>query len=212
MEESYTQTISEKYRPINLPRDCSDIKESNTKSGVYTIYIDTVGGKQVYCDMDADGGGWIVIQRRSERKVKFERTWNEYENGFGEVAGEHWLGNKYIHLLTNTVKFELRLNMETKYGKDIYAVYKSFKLGDAASQYQLTVNDYSGTAGDALQRQSSGKFSAIDRGGHNQLAISYGPWWYKGGSNTWLNVDQIENYWGKHGYIGRKTTMMIRRL
>ncbi|CAG2240823.1 unnamed protein product [Mytilus edulis] len=89
-----TQTITEKHRPINLPRDCSDIKESNTRSGVYTISIDTVGGKQVYCDMDVDGGGWIVIQRRSNWKVKFERTWNEYENGFGDVAGEHWLGNK----------------------------------------------------------------------------------------------------------------------
>ncbi|XP_063443438.1 ficolin-3-like [Mytilus trossulus] len=213
-KKDYTQTISEKYRPIDVPRDCTDIKESNMKSGVYTISKDNGNCKRVYCDMDVDGGGWIVIQRRSERKVKFERTWNEYENGFGEVAGEHWLGNKYIHSLTNNGKFELRLNMETKDGEDIYALYKSFILGDAASQYQLTVNDYSGTAGDALQRQSSGKFSAIDRdnSGGNNHAISHGPWWYKGGSNTWLNDDQRENYWGKHMYIGRKTTMMIRRL
>ncbi|XP_076112871.1 ficolin-2-like isoform X1 [Mytilus galloprovincialis] len=214
-KKDYTQTISEKYRPIDVPRDCTDIKENNMKSGVYTIFLaDNVNDIKVYCDMDVDGGGWIVIQRRSERKVKFERTWNEYENGFGEVAGEHWLGNKYIHSLTNNGKFELRLNMETKDGEDIYALYKSFILGDAASQYQLTVNDYSGTAGDALQRQSSGNFSAIDRDndrGHN-YAVEYGPWWYTGGSNTWLNDDQRDNYWGKHDYIGRKTTMMIRRL
>ncbi|CAG2240827.1 Angiopoietin-4 [Mytilus edulis] len=175
-KKDYTQTISEKYRPIDVPRDCTDIKENNMKSGVYTIFLaDNVNGIKVYCD----GGGWIVIQRRSVRKVKFERTWNEYEyeNGFGEVAGEHWLGNKYIHSLTNNGKFELRLNMETRDGEDIYALYKSFILGDAASQYQLTVNDYSGTAGDALQRQSSGKFSAIDRdndGGHN-YAVGHGP-------------------------------------
>ncbi|CAG2240824.1 unnamed protein product [Mytilus edulis] len=77
-----------------------------------------------------------------------------------------------IHLLTNTCKFELRVNMETKDGKDSYAVYKSFKLRDAASQYQLTVNDYSEQVilqgmsfqpGDALQRQSFVKFSARDR-------------------------------------------------
>lgn len=37
--------------------------------------------------------------------------------------------------------------METKEGSEIYAVYKSFKLGDAASQYQITINNYSGTAG-----------------------------------------------------------------
>ncbi|XP_052061576.1 angiopoietin-2-like [Mytilus californianus] len=156
-KKGYTQTISEKYRPVNLPRDCTDIKKSNTKSGVYTIYPDNVNGIKVYCDMDVDGGGWIVIQRRSERKVKFERTWNEYENGFGEVAGEHWLA-------------------------------------------------------DGLQRQSSGKFSAIDRdnSGGNNYAVSHGAWWYKSGSNTWLNDDQRENYWKK--YIGPKSTMMIRRL
>ncbi|XP_063443435.1 angiopoietin-4-like [Mytilus trossulus] len=210
-KKDYSQSFSAKYRHIILPRDCTDIKESNTKSGVYTIYIDNVNGKQVYCDMDVDGGGWIVIQRRSERKVNFERTWNEYENGFGDVTGEHWLGNKYIHFLTNSGNCELRVKMKTPNGQDIYAVYKVFKLGDAASKYQLTVNGYSGTAGDALQRQSSGKFSAIDRDNSgNNYAISNGPWWYIKGSNTWLNDDQRENFWGKN--IGRKTTMMIRRL
>ncbi|XP_071172677.1 fibrinogen-like protein A [Mytilus edulis] len=208
-----TQTITEKHRPINFPRDCSDIKESNTRSGVYTISIDTVGGKQVYCDMDVDGGGWIVIQRRSNWKVKFERTWKEYENGFGDVAGEHWLGNKYIHLLTNSGKFELRVNMETKGGSEIYAVYKSFKLGDSASQYQITIDNYSGTAENYLENRSSGKFSTRDRdndGESSNLADEYGPWWYKSGSSTWLLDDQRENFWGK--YIGRKTSMIIRRV
>ncbi|CAG2251404.1 unnamed protein product [Mytilus edulis] len=214
-KKDYTQTISEKYRPIDVPRDCTDIKENNMKSGVYTIFLaDNVNGIKVYCD----GGGWIVIQRRSVRKVKFERTWNEYEyeNGFGEVAGEHWLGNKYIHSLTNNGKFELRLNMETRDGEDIYALYKSFILGDANIQVPIlqSMTIVTQQVRDALQRQSSGKISAIDRdnsGGRN-YAVGYGPWWYKRGSNTWLNDDQIENFWGKHGYIGRKTTMMIRRL
>ncbi|CAC5416148.1 unnamed protein product [Mytilus coruscus] len=57
-----------------------------------------------------------------------------------------------------------------------------FKLGDCASQYQITVNDYSGTAGDGLQRQSSGKFSAIDRdnSGVYDHTISNGPWCLRG--------------------------------
>ncbi|CAG2240820.1 unnamed protein product [Mytilus edulis] len=211
-KKGYTQTISEKYRPINLPRDCSDIKESNTKSGVYTIYIDTVGGKQVYCDMDADGGGWIVIQKRSERKVKFERIWNEYENGFGEVAGEHWLGNKYIHLLTNTGKFELRVNMETKMAKIsmLYTSHSNLVMLHPSTSLQSVV-----TAGQQMTLYNDSHLTpAIDRdnSGGFKPAISNGPWWYKEGSNTWLNDDQKENYWANHGYIGRKTTMMIRRL
>ncbi|CAC5416144.1 ANGPT4 [Mytilus coruscus] len=147
-KRNFTRTISETNTPINLPRDCTDVKKTNTNSGVYTIYLaDNVSGKNVYCDMDVDGGGWVVIQRRSEWRVKFERTWNEYENGFGEVTGEHWLGNKFIHLLTNSGKYELRFNVETTGGVEMYSVYKSFKLGDAATQYQITVNGYNGNTG-----------------------------------------------------------------
>lgn len=43
------------------------------------------------------------------------------------------IGNSYIHLITNTGKFELVVNMETIDGHDIYAAYKVLKLGNAAS-------------------------------------------------------------------------------
>lgn len=33
-----------------------------------------------------------VIQRRFNGKINFNRTWKDYEYGFGTINGEHWLG------------------------------------------------------------------------------------------------------------------------
>lgn len=44
---------------------------------------------QVLCDMRMDGG-WTVIQSRDgsrERPLDFERCWQEYKQGFGDLGG-----------------------------------------------------------------------------------------------------------------------------
>ena len=39
-------------------------------------------------------GGYFfqVIQRRQDGSQKFDRDWNEYKEGFGQMAREFWLG------------------------------------------------------------------------------------------------------------------------
>ncbi|CAC5362071.1 unnamed protein product [Mytilus coruscus] len=61
-------------------------------SGVYPIFRDESEVK-VYCDMTTDSGGWTIIQRRLDGSVNFHRQWTDYENGFGNVDGEYWLGD-----------------------------------------------------------------------------------------------------------------------
>ena len=41
-----------------------------------------------YCDTVTDGGGWLVIQRRTNGSENFHRNWNEYEMGFGSLTGK----------------------------------------------------------------------------------------------------------------------------
>lgn len=46
-----------------FPMDCvQTMKNGNKKSGIYSIYINNDRDKpiEVYCDMDTDGGGWLV--------------------------------------------------------------------------------------------------------------------------------------------------------
>ena len=38
-----------------------------------------------YCDVDT-GGGWLVVQRRQDGSVDFNRGWVDYEDGFGYIV------------------------------------------------------------------------------------------------------------------------------
>ncbi|EJW73639.1 hypothetical protein WUBG_15453 [Wuchereria bancrofti] len=82
--------------------DCKTLfSQGKTKSGIYQIFLPTVGKFNVLCDMKTNGGGWTVIQKRQNGQVYFaNRTWNEYENGFGDLTTSFWLGlNKVFFLL-----------------------------------------------------------------------------------------------------------------
>ncbi|XP_037120186.1 fibrinogen C domain-containing protein 1-like [Syngnathus acus] len=80
-----------------MPRDCSDVMAAGkSQSGVYTIFSGS-NSFEAYCNMNLDGGGWTVIQRRKDGSVDFFRGWNDYRKGFGDLAGEHWLGLKQRH-------------------------------------------------------------------------------------------------------------------
>lgn len=48
--------------------------------------------------MDFRGGGWTVIQKRTDGIVQFQRTWSEYLDGFGDLNGIHF---KYSKVLWN---------------------------------------------------------------------------------------------------------------
>ena len=65
---------------------------------------------EAYCDTSNGGGGWLVVQRRQDGSVDFNKTWLEYEDGFGKLTGmgrgtsivslvkpSRWLGNENGH-------------------------------------------------------------------------------------------------------------------
>nr|KAG5690540.1 hypothetical protein BaRGS_014673 [Batillaria attramentaria] len=75
------------------PTNCREVQTINMTSGVYTVYLSYNISIPVYCDMDTDGGGWTVIQRRLDGSVDFYRPWDQYEKTFGNLNGEFWLGD-----------------------------------------------------------------------------------------------------------------------
>ena len=138
-----------------------------------------------------DGGGWTVFQRRMDGSVDFYRYWTDYQQGFGNLSGEFWLGLDKIHHLTSSAT-ELRVDMQDFEGNSRYAQYTHFSVGDSASKYILSVSGYSGTAGDSLAFQNGQRFSTRDQDNDiaprgNCAQWSKGAWWYRACHHSNLN-------------------------
>jgi ficolin len=132
-------------------------------------------------------GGWTMIQKRTS-DTDFYRQWNDYKTGFGDDAN-FWVGNEQIHRITK-VTSKARVQMWS--GSELrYADYSNFKVGSAASKYQLSVGGYSGNAGDSLSGHNGYKFSTHDQDNDtagSSCAQSYsGAWWYSACHSSNLN-------------------------
>ncbi|XP_076101022.1 ryncolin-2-like [Mytilus galloprovincialis] len=219
---------------VRKPKDCSDLDPKHDHSGVYRIYPTAGRGFNVYCDMTTDGGRWTVLVRRMDGSQNFNKNWVQYENGFGDLSREFWLGNKYLNILTSIGKTEMRVDMENFKGVKKYAKYSTFKVGDAASKYTLTVGGFSGNAGDAFAaRQHNGKkFSTPDQDNdiwpkncalwENRVG---GGWWFSNCDHVCFTLSYANNKqgltgealiqwqtWSGSAYTLKYAVMMIRRV
>ena len=126
-------------------KNCAELYKARKRtSGVYKIDPDGAGAFDVYCDQTTADGGWTVFQKRLDGSVNFDRGWNDYQKGFGNLNGEFWLGLDKIHRLTKT-KSKLRVDLEDFNGKTVYAEYSYFAVTDETSNfYKLSLETYSG--------------------------------------------------------------------
>ncbi|GLD59520.1 tenascin-like protein, partial [Lates japonicus] len=191
----YTTAISTEFTTGTLrfpfPTDCSqELLNGITTSGEVEIFPQ---GKQgtplmVYCDMETDGGGWTVFQRRKDGSVDFFRGWKDYAKGFGDLNGEFWLGLDNLHNLTAMTRMSLRVDLRDG-AESAYAKYTMFEV--AKRNYKLTVGGFNGTAGDSLTYHNDRIFSTKDRDPApfiTRCAMSYrGGWWYKNCHEANLN-------------------------
>ena len=89
-----------------------------------------------------------VIQRRHDGSINFNRTWEAYEDGFGFLSQEFWLGNEKISHITNQKKYKVRIDMTTSSGLTFYVAFDEFRISDGFSNYKLvTTGEYIGVAG-----------------------------------------------------------------
>ncbi|XP_069465819.1 ficolin-1-like isoform X2 [Ambystoma mexicanum] len=145
----------------NGPRSCKDlIAKGITLSGYYTLYIEGCRAMNVLCDMNTDGGGWLVFQRRWDGTVDFYRDWNTYKRGFGTLISEFWLGNENIHKITSAGNYEIRFDLQDFDNNFYFAKYTSFRLGSESEKYKLYIGNFTGgNAGDSMDVHRSMPFT-----------------------------------------------------
>ncbi|XP_052773315.1 tenascin-R-like [Mya arenaria] len=198
----YTAGPTPSSSPVTFPGDCQGVLEQgNIETGVYTVYLEgsETSAFDVRCDMETDNGGWTVFQRRVSAS-DFNKTWDEYKHGFGDLDGNFWLGNDKIVSLCSDEPCMLRIDMEWG-GETRYAQYSRFSVEKESRNYTLHVDGYNGTAGDSLAYHDNREFSTNDR--DNDASVTdcakrfLGGWWYNSCHYANMNGDYGNTVFGK---------------
>ncbi|XP_038069047.1 techylectin-5B-like [Patiria miniata] len=181
-----TPVFSTTPEPSMPPADCQEILDAGQNtSGVYTIRHKRQN-MQVYCRMES-GKGYIVFQRRQDGSVSFNRTWQEYAEGFGNLTGEFWLGNQKLHSLTRNLELELVITLNAFDGDEARVRYDIFNVYTSQGKYGLYFDGFSeesGDAGDSLAIHRFDYFSTLDKDhddtfGENCAEKFHGGWWFE---------------------------------
>ena len=204
---------------------------NSPESGVYDITnvcedstsftLDVLPAMQARCDMETDKGGWIVLVRRTPEaspRVNFNRKWEDYENGFGDLNTEFWYGLKNMHCLTKREPMQVRFDLKRTDGTSTTWTYNTFRIDGPETQYTLHIGDRDPQLSgfDYLSYHNGMKFSTSDKDNDNwsgeSCAIREGnsPWWFNacyrvyltgpsanGGVRTWITSAETPYEYGE---------------
>lgn len=142
-------------------------------SGTGVAWIKPAGfdvPKQVWCNFDY---GVTYIQIRKYGTVGFNRSYAEYENGFGDANGDYWLGNKYANILSLTRTFTCGFTLLKSSGS-VMVYYYDFVVLDSNSNYAL---QYSSSSSSQYPLAQGQPFQAYNSGSACAITLGSG-WWF----------------------------------
>ncbi|XP_060661882.1 angiopoietin-related protein 3-like [Drosophila nasuta] len=191
LQEELTNLNSFKEKSVeSLPDSCI-----GWTAGTLKIQLPNKESSNVLCDDD----GWMIIQRRINGEQDFNKNWQEYVNGFGDINGEFWIGLEKLHLLTSSERYQLNILM-TIDGYTSFVEYEDFRVGNSESLYELESlgkfikgSKYPFTI-NSLTAKANKKFSTYDKKNNsntyeNCAKNGMGGWWYSNYcSNSNLNA------------------------
>jgi len=153
-----------------------------------------------------------VIQRRLSKSNIFYKSYTEYQQGFGDLSSNMWLGLDSIHCLTSPKSTELFVGLEeaNNYFFSALSYYRNFSVGDESSNYQLKVSNfvsdlnslpvsipqYATNGLDSLSSHDKQMFSTkdVDNDADDLThcgQVHKGGWWYKNCYAANLNGDKM---------------------
>lgn len=185
-----TNSIPPTREIISNKTSCEDLDDTN-QSGIY-IFGDNRDLNELHKDFNTrhceirEDGKWTVIQARGIQNVpqNFSMDWKHYKNGFGQLNGDFWFGNDFLHKLTYDGSMVLRIELESFNGETAWAQYNLFKVESEISYYKLIISNYKGNASDSLSSHNNSLFSTYDKKNDGApdccpCALSFGGgWWF----------------------------------
>uniref|UniRef100_A0AC34QQN7 Fibrinogen C-terminal domain-containing protein n=1 Tax=Panagrolaimus sp. JU765 TaxID=591449 RepID=A0AC34QQN7_9BILA len=217
---SFSSIDDRKYDFIetdDVLEDCDQYKKAgHKKSGVYEIKVRNMQFRAL-CLMETDYA-WMVLQRRSGNAVSFNKTFEEYANGFGNPTQDHWLGLEKVHAYSERGRLLMRIELRgdscgepsgcSGTGSSGYWWGDwNFGLGPKKSGYKLSLEtivrgNLSEPSSDEFHRMNNDQsFTTIDVDNDASKGIQcakfkkLGAWWHRDCSLVALN-----------GEYGDKTT------
>ena len=192
-------------------RDCKDWYNVGARvSGVYEVNWMGRMRKNVRCNMQVDGGGWTVFQRRYQPlTTDFNLDWNAYKQGFGDVYKEFWLGNDLIHEITSSRPHYI-LVLGKNGGETFDSKHGSFFIDDESESYRIHFNETLLTETHSLTGLSNQNINGMifsTEDDDNDLysgncAGDYGPFWHRACANTHPNRKDIIRWESINGNEG----------
>ncbi|XP_005107517.2 ficolin-1-like [Aplysia californica] len=193
----------------NFPRltSCDDLSIKNGSAVVTLDPLDNLGKVDVVCEFNEEGKSWTVLQNRFDGSVDFYRSFQDYENGFGNMTGEFWMGLQTLRRLVQTGYFDLEIDMVSNAGEHYNRTYSNFTIGPGPG-YALSVSGYD-DKNRGLSYNSGRDFTAYDN--NTGCARDYhGGFWYSGctqvnlngrwgvpgqESISWSEIHSFDNFW-----------------
>uniref|UniRef100_A0A914UVV9 Uncharacterized protein n=1 Tax=Plectus sambesii TaxID=2011161 RepID=A0A914UVV9_9BILA len=205
---SVQQSFVCEYQQITVG-DCLELQQKypGASSGAYLLSPPHIQPFYAFCDMTTDGGGWTVFHRRFNEYLSFyDKTWNEYKNGFhdnDDLSSNLWLGNDRIHALT-AKDLNVQLRIDIRYDRNPngnlptgqwYQKYTSFLVDHESNNYMLHLyyssdgNATNGASYDSGMNNNRGyTFSTIDVDNTTancaKGAGNLGGWWFNSQSGN----------------------------
>ena len=136
--------------------------------------------------------------------MNFARSWDDYENGFGDLNTEFWLGLRNIHCLTKRDDVDLIIDLRETDGNGMTWVYHKFKVEGSNEKYKLHIRAGEGPPNgyDAMANQNEMMFtthdSDNDKDRRNCAVTHQGGWWFNCCYQGFLTGHHANNHIWNH--------------
>ncbi|XP_060644834.1 microfibril-associated glycoprotein 4-like [Drosophila nasuta] len=168
------------------------------RNGIFHISANSLKPFAVLCNSDIAGPGWMVALKRSDGETNFIRKWKQYQEGFGNLSSEFFIGLEKLHVLTYEKPHEVYFFLEDFEGNTRYARYDDFLVSNETSFYTLEkLGEYSGDAGDAMSHVAGQRFYTFDNDSESPrcAALRASAGWFNSCTKCNLFGPYLEGYY-----------------